>query len=371
LLAVAHSGRIKDADITLGLLQAIAPRVAAELERRQIESALRRSETRMRLLVEHSKDVMFYYQVSESAAFEYVSPAANDILGMPAEALLANPELAITVLDEDYRPLVLRALATGSEAPITARLRRPDGDTRWIEYASVAFRDGDGRLAGVGGRISDVTPRFRIQEELEATERHSRALLEKLPDSIVRLAATGVILELVTGEAFPEAGGAESVIGADVSDFLPAALAVPIRTLLQAVLRTGRHQRSEIEMATEGEPKLYEARCVPFGEDEALLILRDLAADYRHDGDGEVRRSREVIDSKFERPVRPNPYRLTFRELAILHLVADGSADKQIAESLGISIYTVNKHVGNILGKMNASSRTEAGVRAIREGLLA
>ena len=38
--------------------------------------------------------------------------------------------------------------------------------------------------------------------------------------------------------------------------------------------------------------------------------------------------------------------------------------------STGISIFTVNKHVGNILGKMNAASRTEAGVRAIKESLL-
>ena len=45
-------------------------------------------------------------------------------------------------------------------------------------------------------------------------------------------------------------------------------------------------------------------------------------------------------------------------------------ADKQIADALGISMYTVNKHVGNVLGKMNAVSRTEAGVRAVKEGLL-
>ena len=56
--------------------------------------------------------------------------------------------------------------------------------------------------------------------------------------------------------------------------------------------------------------------------------------------------------------------------VAVLNLVVEGMADKQIADTLGISIFTVNKHVGNILGKMNATSRTEAGVRAIREGLL-
>jgi DNA-binding NarL/FixJ family response regulator len=68
--------------------------------------------------------------------------------------------------------------------------------------------------------------------------------------------------------------------------------------------------------------------------------------------------------------MKTNMYGLTYREMAILHLVAEGQADKQIAESLGISTYTVNKHVGNVLGKMEASSRTEAGVRAIKEGIV-
>jgi DNA-binding NarL/FixJ family response regulator len=90
-----------------------------------------------------------------------------------------------------------------------------------------------------------------------------------------------------------------------------------------------------------------------------------------HAGEPERMRLRDELDVKVEGNLRlRNPYGLTYRELAVLHLVAEGSADKQIAEALGISIYTANKHVGNILGKMNAASRTEAGVRALREGLL-
>jgi DNA-binding NarL/FixJ family response regulator len=50
--------------------------------------------------------------------------------------------------------------------------------------------------------------------------------------------------------------------------------------------------------------------------------------------------------------------------------VAAGKADKEIAFDLGISPQTASKHVTNILSKMNAASRTEAGVRALREGLL-
>ena len=63
-------------------------------------------------------------------------------------------------------------------------------------------------------------------------------------------------------------------------------------------------------------------------------------------------------------------YGLSFRELTVLHLVSKGKADKEIAVTLGISSQTVNKHVARILHKMGASSRTEAGVRAIKDGIV-
>ena len=67
---------------------------------------------------------------------------------------------------------------------------------------------------------------------------------------------------------------------------------------------------------------------------------------------------------------RRNGYGLTFRQLTILQLVAAGHADKEIANVLGISTPTVSKHVANILHKMGAPSRTQAGVRGVKEGLL-
>ena len=63
-------------------------------------------------------------------------------------------------------------------------------------------------------------------------------------------------------------------------------------------------------------------------------------------------------------------YNLTFRELTVLYLIAAGRADKEIAFQLGISPRTASKHVENILQKMGVASRTEASVRALREGLV-
>jgi DNA-binding NarL/FixJ family response regulator len=62
---------------------------------------------------------------------------------------------------------------------------------------------------------------------------------------------------------------------------------------------------------------------------------------------------------------------LSSREIGVLEGMADGLTDKEIALALGVSRFTVSKHVGNILRKMGAASRTEAAVRALRMGLIA
>jgi two-component system, NarL family, nitrate/nitrite response regulator NarL len=61
---------------------------------------------------------------------------------------------------------------------------------------------------------------------------------------------------------------------------------------------------------------------------------------------------------------------LTPRESEVLQLLAQGLANKAIAERLGISDHTAKFHVNAILGKLGAQSRTEAIVHAARLGLV-
>jgi two-component system, NarL family, nitrate/nitrite response regulator NarL len=61
---------------------------------------------------------------------------------------------------------------------------------------------------------------------------------------------------------------------------------------------------------------------------------------------------------------------LTPREQEVLALVADGLPNKAIARELGISEHTVKFHVGSLLGKLGAGSRTEAVTLATRRGIL-
>lgn len=61
---------------------------------------------------------------------------------------------------------------------------------------------------------------------------------------------------------------------------------------------------------------------------------------------------------------------LTEREMEVLHCIAEGLSNMDIAARLGISDKTVKSHVGNILSKLYLSDRTQVAVYAWREGIV-
>lgn len=66
----------------------------------------------------------------------------------------------------------------------------------------------------------------------------------------------------------------------------------------------------------------------------------------------------------------PWPYGLTARELEILHLVASGLSNPDIAKRLYVSPRTVSTHVEHLLGKLGCASRAQLAAMAVNEGLL-
>jgi two-component system, NarL family, response regulator YdfI len=69
-------------------------------------------------------------------------------------------------------------------------------------------------------------------------------------------------------------------------------------------------------------------------------------------------------------PLRELPEPLTRREREVLQMISAGFGNKEIAGKLSISEHTVKFHVASILGKLSASTRTEAVSIGIRHGLV-
>jgi DNA-binding NarL/FixJ family response regulator len=84
-----------------------------------------------------------------------------------------------------------------------------------------------------------------------------------------------------------------------------------------------------------------------------------------------------VVDARFDGvfallPQGKNAFsdvQLTPREKEVLALVANGKSNRKIAKVLGISTHTVKFHVGTLLEKFDADTRTEVVVRAAKSGL--
>jgi DNA-binding NarL/FixJ family response regulator len=64
------------------------------------------------------------------------------------------------------------------------------------------------------------------------------------------------------------------------------------------------------------------------------------------------------------------PEQLTLREREVLEMIVEGLTNKEIAAELSISAHTVKFHISSIMGKLNASTRTEAAAIGLRHGLV-
>ncbi len=108
----------------------------------------------------------------------------------------------------------------------------------------------------------------------------------------------------------------------------------------------------------------------------AGVLLRDLDAPRLAAALEAARVGLTIVDPRVaERTARPalpeaplEP--LTPREIEVLGLLAEGRSNREIALALGISVHTAKFHVDRILLKLEASSRTDAVVRAVRLGVL-
>ena len=67
---------------------------------------------------------------------------------------------------------------------------------------------------------------------------------------------------------------------------------------------------------------------------------------------------------------KPNAERLTARETEVLQLVAEGQANKQGADTLGISIKTVEKHRQHLMDKLNIHDTAGLTRQAVATGVI-
>jgi diguanylate cyclase (GGDEF)-like protein/PAS domain S-box-containing protein len=221
---IAADGSTVWAHLTVSLLRDEGGRPALAIgitenvtQRRRLEEQLRDAEATFRLLVEESPGVVYVAQLDLQLPWRYVSPRVEKLLGVTAAEWLAAPSLWWALLDERDRPDVERRVGSIADAAVTGphvlhyRMRRRDGQVRWIRDEFRVVEDADGALV-YRGVLLDVTREKELEEGLERQATH---------DPLTGLANRDLfaqrLQELLASE--PEPDRHHAVVLVDLDDF--------------------------------------------------------------------------------------------------------------------------------------------------------
>jgi PAS domain S-box-containing protein len=169
----------------------VLARQAADLiERTLVEAALREGEERFRLIA-NSAPVMIWMSGTDNE-ITYLNQTWLDYAGRPSDAAVQH--LQATVLHPDElercREVYERAFEQREQFQLEHRLRRHDGEYRWVVTAGVPRYDADGSFVGYIGTSVDITERklaeaaLASQKLIEAHEEEKTRIARELHDDI-------------------------------------------------------------------------------------------------------------------------------------------------------------------------------------------
>jgi len=150
-------------DAELDALETAANLLGAAIQRQQVETALRESETKFSQLVNNIPEV-FWLRDRADGRFLYLSPAFERVWGSSIEKAYENPAVLLEVAHPEDRERVNALLAADQDQPASFEYRVLVGnEVRWVWTRSFPIVDEDGVVRQIAGIARDITERKRAE----------------------------------------------------------------------------------------------------------------------------------------------------------------------------------------------------------------
>jgi two-component system sensor histidine kinase UhpB len=130
-------------------------------------------------LLENARDVVYRYRVTPPRGYDYINSACLALTGHAPEEFYANPDLILSCVHPDDRPLVSEAFQDNPaklQLAIQLRWVHPDGKIVWADHQRVPILDPTGRLIAIEGVVRDITTSLETQNRLRESESQLRRL---------------------------------------------------------------------------------------------------------------------------------------------------------------------------------------------------
>lgn len=231
------------------------------------QAALQESEVYYRNIVEDLSEVVCRAQPDTTLVF--VNDAYCRFFGVQPQDVLGKPFLDFIHPDDQDRVRDL-ILTTSRERPTVTMENRVivNQQIYWMQWIDRVSFDQQGNVTEIQSVGRDITP-------LKQSEALQRAILNAIPDLMIRMHRDGTYLDIKPTLSFPnQLPGL--MVGQNVRNVLPPEHAQRRLATVETALQTGEIQIYEFAFPIDNQSRWQEVRIIPFNPDEVLVLLRDL-----------------------------------------------------------------------------------------------
>jgi signal transduction histidine kinase len=180
------------------------------------------------------------------------------------------------------------------------RFREPTLSERYRGYVIGGAIIVGAQMLLIGGLLIQHSRRRRAESALRRAEARNSAILRALPDLMFVLDRNGTFVDFHARDPKLLYVAPESFMGKTLSDIMPPALADRFMSAIDQVCHTQESVVVEYELKTD-EPRHFEARIVPAGNERVLSIVRDVTVATRAIELNRVLAGRLIVSQEAER----------------------------------------------------------------------
>ena len=284
---------VRELDLVAGALTAARALIDAR------EAALRESEQRLRLFVEHAPAALAMFD--REMRYLEASRRWLDDFGLDRSSIARSHYELFPELGEAWKALHRHCLEGAVERSGEDRFERADGSHRWLKWEVRPWTDAQGAIGGLLICAEDISRQREVLARLEASTRRFELALGNSPITVFEqdmdLRYTWIYNSKIgLSESF--------VVGKTDDEFMDPAAAAQLKAVKRRALETGQPVRQEVMAAAPGNaPEYFDLNIEPrrneAGEVIGLIcIATDITA--RKQAEGALAASEEYNRSVFE-----------------------------------------------------------------------
>jgi PAS domain S-box-containing protein len=198
-------------------------------------------------------------------------------------------------VDVEGRPVELPEV---TPTRVTTLIERGDQPIAALLHDAALREEEPDLLEDVVATVRIALEKDRTLRELRASEERSRALLDAIPDNMFRLDRDGTYLDFNLKDPRHIATTTNRIVGRNVRNVLPPEVADLIIETTVRALDTGETQTIEYRIERPIGLRDSEARVVRSGEDEVVIIVRDITE--RKQAEAELERLHGELEARLD-----------------------------------------------------------------------